>query len=369
MSQSPLPFFLIVILLCVLIFGVLIGIPALANRQFGSPDANLGAGDQLEYSARLLWYGGLLTNPLNPDGLEQSFTIEPGENVVSIAARLEVAGIIRSAAALRAYLIYTGLDVSIQAGNYLLSPAQSIIDIANALQDATPEQVKFIILPGWRLEEIAASLPTSGLNITPEEFLAEASRAPLGLNFLPAADSTEGFLYPDSYIVPRDVTAGILISGFLRNFGLHLTINLREGFARQNLDIFQAVTLASIVQREAVVPEEGAQIASVFLNRLQMGMKLESDPTIQYAIGYNPAQETWWTNPLSGVDLQFDSPYNTYLYPGLPPGPISNPSLTALMAVASPAQTPYYYFRARCDGSGLHDFSITFEEHLQSGCQ
>jgi len=98
-------------------------------------------------------------------------------------------------------------------------------------------------------------------------------------------------------------------------------------------------------------------------------MKLDTDPTVQYALGYNASQGTWWTNPLSSADLQFDSPYNTYLYAGLPPGPIANPSLSALRAVAFPAETPYYFFRARCDGSGLHVFAVTFEEHLQNGCQ
>jgi UPF0755 protein len=115
--------------------------------------------------------------------------------------------------------------------------------------------------------------------------------------------------------------------------------------------------------------EEMPLIASVFLNRLAAGMKLDSDPTVQYALGYNPGKETWWTNPLSLEDLQFDSPYNTYLYPGLPPGPIASPGLAALQAVAFPAQTPYYYFRADCGGAGKHAFAETFEEHIQNECR
>jgi len=329
----------------------------------------LSVRDQFEFSARLLWYGEQLTQPLDRNGEEQFFTIEPGESVPSIANRLEDNGLIRNAAAFRAYLIYTGLDTSIQAGEYSLSPALSTVDIARALQDATPEDIPFVILPGWRMEEIAASLVTSGLNISPDEFLIAASSAPPILNFLPAFASAEGFLYPDSYILPREMTVEGLLQEFLRNFSLHLTTDLREGFTRQGLDTYQAVTLASIVQREAVVPEEGAQISSVFYNRLNAGMKLDTDPTVQYAIGYNTSQNTWWTNPLSAADLEINSPYNTYLYAGLPPGPISNPSLEALQAVAFPAETPYFFFRARCDGSGLHDFAITFEEHLQNGCQ
>jgi UPF0755 protein len=368
MSRAFVISIIILGLLCLLIIGVLVGIPALSTRQYGSPSPALDPLDQLDYSVRLLWYGGQLIQPLDPNGAEKKFTIGPGESVPSIAIRLEEVGLIRSAAAFRTYLIYTGLDTSIQAGDYSLSPSLSIVDIARELQDATPGQVTFVILPGWRMEEIATSLLTSGLGITGDEFLETASSAPPGLDFLPATISTEGFLYPDTYILPRETTAGQLVQELLRNFSLHLTIDLREGFARQDLDVYQAVTLASIVQREAVVPEEQPQIASVFVNRLNLGMRLDSDPTVQYALGFNSAQGTWWTNPLSAADLQIDSPYNTYIYAGLPPGPIANPSLSALRAVAFPAETPYYYFRARCDGSGLHQFAITFEEHLQNGC-
>jgi len=98
-------------------------------------------------------------------------------------------------------------------------------------------------------------------------------------------------------------------------------------------------------------------------------MKLDSDPTAQYAFGYNDAQKTWWTNPVTAEQLGVDSLYNTYIYAGLPPGPIAEPSLAALQAVAFPADSPYYYFRARCDGSGMHEFAVTFEEHLLNDCQ
>jgi UPF0755 protein len=114
--------------------------------------------------------------------------------------------------------------------------------------------------------------------------------------------------------------------------------------------------------------EEKPIIASVYLNRLRIGMKLDADPAVQYALGYNAAQQTWWTNPLSLDDLKFDSPYNAYLHTGLPPTPVSNPGLKSLRAVAFPTGTPYYYFRAKCDGSGYHLFSETFNEQLANGC-
>jgi UPF0755 protein len=218
------------------------------------------------------------------------------------------------------------------------------------------------------MEEIAASLPTSGLSISPDDFLNAARTAHPEYDFLAGVDSTEGFLLPDSYIVPRSVTADVLVNGFLRNFTLHLTPELRQGFEKQGLTIYQAVTLASLVERESMKDEEQPLIASVYLNRLRQGMKLDADPTVQYALGFSILQNSWWTSPLTLIDLQVNSPYNTYLNIGLPPTPIANPGLDALHAVAFPAESNFLYFRARCDGSGYHEFSETFDEHLANGC-
>jgi UPF0755 protein len=132
--------------------------------------------------------------------------------------------------------------------------------------------------------------------------------------------------------------------------------------------VYEAVTLASIVERESVRMEEAPLISSVYLNRLRGGMRLEADPTVQYALGFDATRQTWWTNPLSLADLKFPSPYNTYLVMGLPPGPIANPGGGALAAVAAATQSSYFYFSARCDGSGFHNFASTFEEHLANLC-
>jgi UPF0755 protein len=159
-----------------------------------------------------------------------------------------------------------------------------------------------------------------------------------------------------------------ILPQILMNFEAQVTSDMKDGFAAQGLDICQAITLASIIEREAMLVEEMPQIASVFYNRLNSGSVLASDPTVQYALGFNDDQGTWWTNPLSLDDLQVNSPYNTYLYNGLPPAAISNPGLSALEAVAFPAQTPYYYFRAACDGSGRHLFAETYNEHVANEC-
>ena len=361
---------LIALFLCVavLLFSLLY-LPIRAARIYGTPAPSLSIIERIQYSAFLLWYDGLLTQPLDPSGARQTFTIEVGESVDSVASHLQGVGLIRDAEAFRSYLVYSGLDTSIQAGDYELSTAMSAMDIAHELQDATPEEVTFVVLPGWRIEEIAESLPTSGLTITYDEFLSAAKRPPREFDFLSGAGSVEGFLFPDSYIFSRNISsAEEMIYEMVRNFSAHLTPDLTNGFERQGLTVYQAVTLASMVERESVREEEQARIASVYLNRFKIGMKLDADPTVQYAIGYNVLQQTWWTNPLSLLDLQVNSVYNTYLYEGLPPTPIASPSLGALRAVAFPEETSYIYFRAKCDGSGFHEFSETFDEHLQNAC-
>ena len=359
--------FILLILLCLLV--PLIYVPSQASRIYGRPAPGLTLPQRVQYSALLLWYDGLLTHPLDSGGTEQSFTIEMGEPVDSVANHLESVGLIRDAESFRTYLVYAGLDTSIQAGEYQLSTAMSAIGIGHQLQDAAPQEVTFVVLPGWRVEEIAESLPTSGLPITYDEFLAAAQTPPQEFDFLSAADSVEGFLYPDSYIFPREISAGEMVNELVRNSALHLTLDLKNGFEKQGLNVYQAVTLASMVQREAVQEEEQPLIASVYLNRLKIGMKLDADPTVQYAIGYNILQKTWWTNPLSLLDLQVNSLYNTYIHDALPPTPIANPGLSALRAVAFPAETTYYFFRAKCNDSGLHEFAETFDEHLGNACQ
>jgi UPF0755 protein len=359
---------LVLFFLVVGFLAFLTSMPTLAAQSYGPPNPSLSVWQRFEYSFSLLWNAGHLTTPRDPAGAEQLFVIESGESAATISNHLQSLGLIRSASTFRTYLVWMGLDTSVQAGNYKLSPASSAIQIAAALQDATPSDVAFGVLPGWRMEEIAAALPTSGLNIDPEAFLSAALSPSTPLDFWPASVSAEGFLSPGTYTLPRSTTAGQLVSVLLQGFTSHLTQEIRDGMTRQGLTLYQGVILASIVQREAIHDDEQPFIASVFLNRIAIGMKLDSDPTVQYALGYNAAQGTWWTNPLSLEDLQVQSPYNTYLGAGFPPAPIGNPGLSALQAVASPAQTAYYYFRARCDGSGYHAFAETFEQHIRNAC-
>jgi UPF0755 protein len=371
---SPLiPILGLVLIVACLISGVLLAaIPSQAESRFGRPTEYLSAIDRLTLSFKLLANQASLLTPLNPAGPPVSFVIESGESVASIAGRMASAGLIPDAGAWSDYLVYRGLDVSLQTGDYRLSPALSPVGIAEYMQDPRSHEILFAILPGWRLEEIAASLPSSGLSITPEAFLAIAQndaassldgRLPAGLS------SLEGYLLPGEYPVMRGASLDELLPALLARFFEAVSDELVQAYAVQGLSLEQAVVLASVVEREAMVDDEMPMIASVFLNRLAAGMRLESDPTVQYALGYDSTSANWWKVPLGTDDLDLGSLYNTYLVGGLPPGPICNPSETALRAVAYPEYSGYYFFRAACDGSGRHLFAVTYEEHRNNACQ
>lgn len=375
-NRSPaakLTLFIMVILGCAVIAGIVWGSMALVDRaeqRYGAPREGFDRLQLTLYALNLMRYEKDLLRPVTFSEAEiREFEINLGEPVQSIAQRLEEREFITSAEAFEIFLVYSGQDHSIQAGRYEIPSGLTAVNLARKFQDATPDKVSFGVLAGWRLEEIAAALPTSGLNISEEVFLRAARQQHLFIDYeWSNAASAEGFLFPGVYQFNRNASAFDLLKMMMDQFQTEMTEELLAGFAQQGLSLQEAVTLASIVQREAVRVEEQPLIASVFHNRLAAGMRLESDPTVQYALGYRPEANTWWKNPLTLSDLKVESLYNTYQNAGLPPGPICSPSLGALQAVAYPATTPYYFFRARCDGSGYHHFSITFAEHLQNAC-
>lgn len=364
----------ILIVSCMIVI-VLFMLAADINRRaelvFGPASDRLSPFQKLQYSQKLLSHRSQLELPHADPGKIATFRVKPGESIISVTNRLEEDGWIIDAHTMIDYLVFAGLDTSLQSGEFELDGKMNAIQIAQELQDSSPDVVAFRILAGWRLEEIAASLPTSGLEFTPQDLFDAVNNPPESLQVLldiPMESGLEGFLFPDRYRFNRNVTTAEFLEVVLTNFNLKVDHQMRANYDHLGYSLIEAVTLASIIQREAVIEEEMPMIASVFFNRLKVGMKLETDPTVQYALGQDPLTENWWKNPLTLEDLKFTSPYNTYLNPGLPPAPISNPGLAALSAVAYPAQTPYFFFRSACDGSGRHNFSETFEEHTQNAC-
>lgn len=331
-------------------------LPARTAQQFGQPDPNLSSAKLYKQSLILLFNGAGMLEPGNQAAGNIFFPIDPGESLDQMIASLKDANLIQNEEAFRAYLIYSGIDRQIQPGEYYFTPQLSEVEIAQTLGNP-PNQTTISILAGWRMEEISEKLSGVGLQVNPSDFIQTV-----------LVKGREGYLFPGSYAVERDISAEALVDLFYERFLSQVPPELESQFANQGLTLHEAVILASIVEREAVLEEEMPLISSVFLNRLGNAMNLAADPTIQYALGYNNDQGTWWTNPLSLDDLKLPSSYNTYENPGLPPGPICNPGLPALRAVAYPAQTSYLYFRADCDGSGRHLFSENFQEHLDNAC-
>ncbi len=375
--KRVIPFIVSLVLLATLLVCGLLAwlglwaLPERAERAFGPPADGLGWFPRARLAYRLMLNEERLRQPYRPEGAPLPFEVIQGESTRVVTRKLEQAGIIPDADLLTDYMIYTGLDRQVQSGAYQLSPRLSPVEIAQALQDATPQEVTFRVLPGWRLEEVAEGLPTSGLRFAPNAFL-RAARSPTNALrdrlALPPEASLEGYLFPDRYRLRRDIPLDEFLNLLTEDFAAKVGPDLQAGFKDQGLSLHQAVSLASIVQREAVVEDEMPMIASVFYNRLAVGMNLQADPTVQYGLGYSHTQAKWWKAPLDASDLDLISPYNTYQVNGLPPGPICSPGLSALQAVAYPAQTPYYYFRAACDGSGRHNFARSLSEHQQNAC-
>ncbi len=309
---------------------------------------------------------GDLDRPASDDDTPVTFVIEPGESATAIATRLEELGLVTDGELFRMFIRYHKIDANLEAGEYVLRPNMTMAEIAETLQHARLEEVTVTIPEGWRAEQIAQMLTRENV-IDGDEFLALVRKGKFDYGLLrdrPEGSSLEGFLFPETYRIPAQAKAGDLIERMLSTLDERFTPEMRRLAAEQGMTIYEVLTLASIVEREAVIAEERPLIASVFLNRLKQGMNLQADPTIQYAKGYDATTGQWWA-PVTPEDWErVNSPYNTYLYPGLPPGPICSPGLSAIQAVLEPAATEYLFFLAKGDGS--HAFATTYEEHLQN---
>jgi UPF0755 protein len=310
-----------------------------------------------------------IESPAGSDSTAVVFTINPGESAATIAPRLQREGLVADSQLFLYVVRYRGLDAQLEAGEYKLRADMTMEEIIDNLQHGRLREVTVTIPEGKRAEEVAALLEESGI-VDSESFMAAVRSGSTAYDFLSdrpadAPTTVEGYLFPETYRIPVDYDAAQILDLLLSTFGERFTVEMRQAAANEGLTVHQVVTLASIVEREAVVAEERPIIASVYLNRLEQGMYLQSDPTVQYALGYQEDTGQWWKIPMSlDEDVQVDSPYNTYMYPGLPPGPICSPGLASIEAVLNPADTPYLFFFSKFDGS--HAFAETYEEHLRN---
>jgi UPF0755 protein len=303
------------------------------------------------------------------------FTVSPGQAPASIAAQLQSQSLILDADLFVDYIRAEGLDVELEAGTYFLNQAQTIPEIAVTLTDSRFSQITFTILPGWRIEEVAEAIDENGLfAFTGRDFLQVVQRgAAVDVDpafaervELPENASLEGFLYPETYQFAPEVTPTQMRDQLLESFSAAITPEMENDAALRGYNLYEIVKMASIVQREAVRNDEQPKIAGVYFNRLNIQMNLEADPTVQYPLGNS--RGTWWARITADDYTGVISDYNTYLNAGLPPSPIANPGLTAILAAIYPEATDFFYFRADCRDDGYHDFARTFEEHLANGC-
>lgn len=295
-------------------------------------------------SISLLWFKEA-TSPVSRQKVAgKKFVVSKGENIRSIASRLEQEGLIRSKLAFFILVRKEGLAKKIQAGNFHLSPSMDARSIAYALTKGTAD-IWITILEGWRVEEIALEL-ASKLAIPEQEFLAQAE---------------EGYMFPDSYLIPKNASASAVAAMFRKNFDRRVNQQLREEITRKGLTLHQVVTLASIVEREVKFDEDRPIVAGILLKRWKNNWPLQADATVQYALGYQSESKRWWKRHLTNQDLKIDSPYNTYINQGLPPGPICNPGLKSIEAVVYPKESKYWFYLS--DDQGKMHYAETIEEH------
>ncbi|HHY54975.1 MAG TPA: endolytic transglycosylase MltG [Chloroflexi bacterium] len=322
-----------------------------------------------------------IDKPASVDDRSVRFEVAPGTPARTIGQKLEQAGLIRDATLFEAFVRVNGLDSRLAAGTFTLAPSMTLREVVETLTQAQAAAIKITLPEGWRVEQAAEYLSRADL-LGPVEGARYRDQAVAGdltglepgrypfLQERPAGATLEGYLFPDTYLIPAAAPTAIdVLTRQLDTFAQRVPPLYRDAQAAgaTQMSLHEVITLASIVEREAVVPEERPAIAGVYLNRLAAGMKLDADPTVQYAMGYQPATGQWWKTPVfleeyGGVD----SLYNTYLYPGLPPGPIAAPGLSSIRAVLYPEQHDYLYFVAIPDGSGRHVFATTFAEHEEN---
>jgi UPF0755 protein len=284
--------------------------------------------------------------PVNKsDKKTKIFVISQGESIDSITKNLYKAGLIRSRLVFRAIIIQLDIKNSVQAGDFRLSKSMDAYEIAKSLTHGTLDRW-ITIIEGLRKEEVA-DIISKNIKISKKEFINKAR---------------EGYLFPDTYLIPKDATVDMIISILKNNFDNKFNSDLKSKGLKKGLSPEEYITLASLVEKEGRSDKDRIEVASIMLKRLNIGMKLDIDATLQYALGYQSDEKTWWKKGLTEYDKSINSSYNTYKNTGLPPTPICNPGLSSIIAVSeADPNTPYLFYMH--DLKGVPHYAETIEEH------
>jgi len=292
----------------------------------------------------LLWWGDGTSAVDVKDTTPKIFSVKTGESVRSVANRLSEEKLIRSPIAFFVLVKFMGLDDNIQAGDFRLNASMNAKSVAQELTHGIVD-AWVTTLEGWRVEEIATKLAKE-LDIPEGEFLRVAR---------------EGYMFPDTYLIPRSATAAAIVSLLEDTFKTKITSEIINDAKKRGLTESEVIILASIVEREGRNDVDRPIIAGILLKRLQEKWPLQADATLQYALGYQSSEKSWWKKSLTVEDKKINSPFNTYEHFGLPPAPISNPGLASIRAVVYPVDSDYWYYLH--DPKGVAHYAKTLEEH------
>ena len=301
----------------------------------------------------IIHYIILYSSPVDANAKPTDLKIALGMSSMAIANQLADRNLIRSPWAFLFATHLTGANHSLQVGSYRLSGAMSVRQIVDHIKTGKVITHQLVVPEGLTVAQIG-KLWEQGSWGTAAAFNEAANDSQWQLNYKIQGKTLEGYLFPNTYQLPDGALPQVLIQTMLDEFEQRWTTELSEEAESLGFSKHEIITLASIIEAEARVPDERPLISAVFHNRLRHGWKLQADPTALYGLG-NPDR------PPRAADLRVDSPYNTYLYKGLPPGPICNPGMAAILAALRPASSPYMYFVAI--GGGKHHFSQTLREH------
>jgi UPF0755 protein len=289
------------------------------------------------------------------EGTEQFVQIPTGAGAAAIRQRLVDAGVVRDALSLRLALRWTGTSRDLQAGEYRFERPMTPVEVVDKIARGDVYGQRITFREGLTVREMAAIYEMHGLGRA-RDFIAASRNTALIKDLDPAASDLEGYLFPDTYTVGRTADAGRLIEMMVGGFKSAFPSGF-QATGDPPLSARQIVTLASLVEKETGKPEERPLVAAVYRNRLRMGMPMQADPTVVYAL----MKTGKYDGNIRKEDLSMNSPYNTYRFPGLPPGPIASPGQASLEAALHPADVDYLFFVSRNDGS--HAFATTLAEH------